>query len=84
MPIGPFTPKDHVVITTLGLEFAVAVALGAGGGYWADLRWHMMPWLTVLGVLAGFSLGMYIVIKEAKRMARADRLDKDKKKNGSI
>ena len=29
MAIGPFTKKDHVEITTLGLEFAVSEILGA-------------------------------------------------------
>lgn len=84
MQIGPFTPKDHLVITTLGLEFAVAVGLGAGAGYLADKHWHAAPWLTVTGVIAGFALGMYILIRQAKEMGRRDAQSKDDKKNGSI
>lgn len=84
MRIGPFTPKDHLVITTLGLEFAVAVALGAGVGYLADKHWGSAPWWTVAGMLAGFALGMYILIKQAKEMGRQDAQSKDDKKDGSI
>ena len=84
MSIGPFTPKDHLVITTLGLEFAVAVALGTGAGYWADRRFGTAPWATVGGVFAGFALGMYILVKEARHMARTAEQNKDEKKNGSI
>ena len=78
MKLSPFSAQDFATISTLGLEFAVAVALGVGAGYWIDQRWNFSPWCTVVGVFAGFSLGMYIVIKEAKRMEKANAL-KDKK-----
>lgn len=84
MRIGPFTPQDHVVITTLGLEFALAVAVGTAGGYWADRHWHWTPWGTVAGVVLGFALGMYILIRQAGEMARADQAKKEEKKDGSI
>ncbi len=84
MALGPFSAKDHVVITTLGLEFAVAVALGTGGGYWADRHYATAPWLTIIGVFAGFALGMYIIVKEARRMGRTTTSDKNGKNNGSI
>ena len=84
MALGPFSAKDHVVITTLGLEFAVAVALGTGGGYWADRHYDTTPWLTIIGVLSGFALGMYIVVKEARRMGRTTTSDKNGKDHGSI
>lgn len=84
MALGPFTPKDHVEITTLGLEFALAVALGTACGWWADKHFGALPWLTVSGVLAGFALGMYILIKSARNMARTDGKPKEDKKNGSI
>ncbi len=84
MRTGPFTLQDHWVITTLGLEFAVAVGMCAAGGYYIDKHFQSFPWGMVLGVLVGFALGMYIVIKEAKRMERAAEQTKDNKKNGSI
>ncbi len=73
MQIGPFNAQDTVAITTLGLEFATAVALGTAGGFYADKHWHTTPWGILAGVLAGFALGMYIVLKEARRMANQDQ-----------
>lgn len=72
----PFSVQDFAVISTLGLEFAVAVSLGVAGGYWLDRAQGWFPWGTVIGVLAGFALGMYIVIKEAKRLENINRQGK--------
>ena len=76
MGFGPFTAQYHVQITTLGLEFAVAVALGAAAGWWADGHFGLTPWLTVTGALAGFALGMYMVVKEARRAEQEDKKGK--------
>ncbi len=84
MALGPFSAKDHVVITTLGLEFAVAVSLGVGLGFWLDKKWGSFPWGTIIGVFLGFALAMYIIIKEANRLKKADSCVKDKNKNGSL
>lgn len=70
MPLNPFSAPEHLAITTLGLEFAAAVALGTAAGGWADARWHTAPWGMVGGVLLGFALGMYIVIRQAQRLSR--------------
>lgn len=79
MKISPFSAQDFAAISTLGLEFAVAVALGAGAGYWADRKWNLFPWGTVAGAGAGFALGMYIVVKEAVRLEKINAAQKDKK-----
>ena len=71
MRMGPFSAQDQMAITTLGLEFAVAVALGTGAGVWADKHWQLTPWCTVAGVFAGFALAMYIVVRQAQRMGQA-------------
>ena len=68
MALGPFTKKDHVEITSLGTEFAVAEILGAGLGYWLDNRWNTTPWFLILGVFAGFGLGFYIILRAVKTM----------------
>ena len=71
--LGPFSPQDHLVITTLGLEFAVAVALGVGGGFWIDTRFSSAPWGMVSGGFCGFALGMYILIKESRRLSQEEK-----------
>ena len=76
MRFGPFAAQDFATISTLGLEFAVAVALGVAGGYYFDRKTGATPWGTIIGVFIGFALGMYIVVKEAKRLETINRQDK--------
>ncbi len=70
MSLGPFSRQEHLVITTLGLEFAVAELLGGALGIWLDKKWETSPWMLVLGVLGGFALGMYRIIRFAQEMDR--------------
>ena len=48
-------------ITTISLEMALPALLG----YWADRWLETEPLFLVLGVIAGFSLGMWHLIKLA-------------------
>lgn len=41
----------------LGLQMAVAVALGAGGGYFLDKKLHLAPLFFILGLLLGATSG---------------------------
>ena len=79
MRYGPFSAQDFGAISTLGMEFAVAVALGVGAGYWLDRRFHSFPWMMVAGMCAGFALGLYILIKVARRMEKAKATQQGKK-----
>jgi hypothetical protein len=49
-------------VTTIGLEFALPPILGA----WADRRWQTGPWLTVVGAVLGFAVGMTHVLQIAR------------------
>ena len=74
MALGPFTQQDHLQITTLGLEFAVSEILGAYVGYRLDI---------IGGVIAGFALGFYQIVRSAKQMQKdAATLKKADKKDG--
>ncbi|MBO7191455.1 MAG: AtpZ/AtpI family protein [Elusimicrobiaceae bacterium] len=75
MSLKDFSAKDHVAITTLGLEFAAAEMLGAGVGFWLDKKYQSSPWFLLAGAVVGFMLGMYIVWRRTKEMER------DEKKN---
>ena len=79
MALSPFSMQDHITITTLGLEFAMAVALGTGAGFWIDRKLGTTPWAMIGGLLLGFALAMYIVIKEANRLKKEENSAKDKK-----
>ena len=75
MPIGPFSAKEHLVISTLGLEFATAVCLLTAAGWWVDRRWNTAPWGILAGACGGFALAMYILLRALQRL----RVDTKKK-----
>ena len=81
MALKDFSKQEHVVITTLGLEFAVAEILGGGLGFLLDKKWGTSPWLLLAGVCAGFALGMYMVLRGAQAMQRQENLTKQTEKN---
>ena len=70
MASGPFSAKDHVEITTLGLEIAVAEIAGAYGGYLLDNKFGTLPWCLIAGVFLGFLLGFYRIWQEAKKASK--------------
>ena len=76
MAVGPFSKQDHLQITTLGMEFAVAEILGAGLGLWLDSKCNTHPWLFLLGVAGGFALGLYMIIRGAQDMDRQNQQEK--------
>ncbi len=50
--------NDHVGrYLDLGFQFAVAIVVGAGGGYWLDSRIGTMPLFLIVGVLLGGTSG---------------------------
>jgi hypothetical protein len=49
-------------VTTLGLEFS----LPALGGHWLDTRLGTRPWLTLVGSVIGFAVGMMHLLRIAR------------------
>ena len=80
MSLKDFSAQDHVAITTLGLEFAVAEILGVVFGFWLDKKYSSSPWFLVAGALFGFMLGMYIVWRRAKEMERRAKEEKNERR----
>lgn len=68
--MGPFSKQEQTAITTLGVEFAVAELLGAGVGLYLDKKWGTTPWIFLVGVAAGFALGLYMVIRGVQDLER--------------
>ena len=50
----------------LGFQLVLTFMLGFGVGYWLDLRYDTLPWLTLVCTFLGFALGMYHLIKVVK------------------
>jgi len=70
---------------TVGLDFAVAVAIGTYGGWWLDKKLGWTPWLTIAGLLFGVAAGFNVLYKAAKRLKeeteREDRRQRESELN---
>lgn len=55
---------------SIGIEFGVAIALGAWGGSWLDRRFDTEPWLLLVGVLFGSIAAFRDLIRFARRYER--------------
>ncbi|MCH9007330.1 AtpZ/AtpI family protein [candidate division KSB1 bacterium] len=47
----------------LGLRFALAILLTAGGGYWLDSKLHTLPLFLILGLLIGATSGFMTIYR---------------------
>lgn len=61
-PIG--NPHELLRLTHLGLQFAIAVGGMVGLGFLADQKLGLLPLFTMIGLLLGFTAGMYLLYKE--------------------
>jgi F0F1-type ATP synthase assembly protein I len=48
----------------LGFQFAAVVGAFSLGGHWLDGRLGSSPWLLLVGVFAGFALGLYSLLSK--------------------
>ena len=46
----------------VGVQFAATIGVFALGGYWLDAKLETGPWLMIVGVFAGFALGLTSLI----------------------
>ena len=61
--------RQWMRLSSVGLEFAAAVLLLGGIGYWIDAaRQHETPYLGAAGALLGFVVGMYRLIRVAQEV----------------
>lgn len=78
MALKDFSAQDHLVISTLGLEFAVAEILGGAVGFWLDKKYSTSPWFLLIGVALGFVMGFYIIWRRTQEMDRPARQERKK------
>lgn len=61
---------------SIGIEIAVAVTIGAVGGYWLERNvTHWSPWTTLLGIAAGLGAAVKAVLRTARNYKRELRRD---------
>ncbi|MBI3409275.1 MAG: AtpZ/AtpI family protein [Planctomycetes bacterium] len=58
----------YLVLAQVGLEMVAPIGLGV----WLDFLLGWLPWLTVVGVLLGFSLGLYHIVIVTSRNENSD------------
>lgn len=59
----------------LGFQFAAVVGVFSLGGHWLDGRLGSRPWLLLVGVFAGFALGLYSLLSKLPGGTPARRRD---------
>ena len=60
---GSWGANDFGRYATLGLQYALTIALLTGLGWWLDGRLSTRPWLLVGGVLLGVVLGFVNLVR---------------------
>jgi len=60
----------------LGFQFAVAIVIGAGGGYWLDSKLGTLPLFFVVGLLFGAAAG-FLTMYRAVYSSRESKSGKD-------
>lgn len=58
--------KDFILISTLGIEFALVMCLGTFGGYYLDKKLSTFPWFLLVGAGLAFALALYVLVMHAK------------------
>ncbi len=56
---------------TLGLSFVLALAIGTGGGIWADRTFGTAPWGMLVGLAIGFAAAVLNVYRITSRVLAA-------------
>jgi len=65
--------RDYIEKTSymmVGVQFALAVIIGLGIGYYLDSRFDTFPWLTLFWLIIGFLAGLKNVYRALKKVAR--------------
>ncbi|MCA9525073.1 MAG: AtpZ/AtpI family protein [Myxococcales bacterium] len=60
---------------SVGLEVGVAVAIGAGIGWWLDGRYGWAPWGLMVGTLVGVGAGIKALVRVVHEVNRESAED---------
>jgi ATP synthase protein I len=59
----------------VGIEVAVAIAIGYLGGHWLDGKLHTSPWLTIVGFVAGIGAAIKALVRVTRAYQKKDAED---------
>jgi len=57
----------------VGIEVAVAIAIGYFGGHWLDGKLHTGPWLTIVGFVAGIGAAVKALVRVTRAYQKKDQ-----------
>jgi len=77
---GQMEQRNLFRYATVGLEFAVTVALVGAPGVWLDFKLDTAPGFSIVLGLTGFGVGLYRLLKQAQAIRRGS--DPPKEGNG--
>lgn len=69
--------EDHLIITGLGIEFALIMCIGFFAGYFLDKKWDTLPYFTLVGAFCGFSLALYVLVNTALKISKKSEAPKE-------
>ena len=70
---GKFINKnDFVLISTLGIEFALIMCIGTFCGLYLDKKIDTFPWLSLVGSFIAFALSLYVLVMHAKAATKKE------------
>ena len=74
------TLRQIAPLLGLGIELALLVLLGVGGGHWVDGRYDTSPWGILVGGVVGIAVGFYHFLRAVWPRNR-DPQEKDRPKD---
>ncbi len=72
--------KSVSPVLNLGMQLAIAVAMGFGGGYWLDNKIGTLPLFTLIGLCVGAAAGFLNIYRAV--YPTKDKAAKDKNSHG--
>ena len=57
----------------VGIEVAVAIAIGYFGGHWLDRKLQTGPWLTIVGFVAGIGAAVKALVRVTRAYQKKDQ-----------
>ncbi len=70
-PHKPATWYRYMDASSLGIEIAVSVVLGAAAGTWVEKNvTHWAPWTSVIGMMLGVATAARAIVRTARKYTR--------------
>ena len=70
-PVKPATWYRYMDASSLGIEIAVSVVIGAAAGMWLEKNvTHWSPWTSVIGMMLGVGTAARAIVRTARKYTR--------------